>query len=91
MLLILVSTLESSARIFLSSAVLPEADPVVAPRPEDCAVPSAFVPGGPGIAAFGEPVGDVARGDVVVPPAVPVVEPAAPPEELPVLPLCAIA
>ncbi len=63
--------------------VLPDAEPVVTPRPEDCAVPSEFVPGGAGIAALGEPDGEVVPTGVEVP--VPVVAPAAPPPAAPLL------
>jgi len=75
-LLIFLSILGSSARIVASSAVLPEADPVVT-EPEDCAVPAEFVPGGPGIFTLGAPV---------VLGAVPVVTPAEPLPEPPTLP-----
>jgi hypothetical protein len=80
-----------SSSIFLSFDVLPDAEPVVTPLPDDCAVPSEFVPGGETV-PLGEPI--VPPPVPVVPvllPAVPVVTPALPVPEPPTLPLCAIA
>ncbi|HKU04818.1 MAG TPA: hypothetical protein VJR30_02010 [Bradyrhizobium sp.] len=74
------STLEFSARIFASSAVFPDAEPVVTPRPDDCAVPREFVPRG----EF------VALGEAVLLPAIPVVAAAVPLPEPPA-PLWAMA
>jgi hypothetical protein len=92
MLLIFLSILGSSARIFSSSAVLPEAEPVVL-DPEDCAVPALLVPGALGI---DELLAAPALGRPAAPPPIPVVPDADPlvalaPPVPDTLPLCAEA